>query len=158
MTFDSCSLNEYPDLPITPEEASAITKALDVLQEVLKDTYYLPINFAAEIHGEENILILDLFGVVTPKLVSHELRGLNVVIVRLVKSVHITWPRLLKYPWLSYNYNFIDVREIDGVNPTPLNYKVASDEITDSESDSEQDLFHTYNRTEKCEDDADPFS
>ncbi|KAL9892880.1 ras association family member [Glossina fuscipes fuscipes] len=25
MTFDSCSLNEYPDLPTTPEEASAIT-------------------------------------------------------------------------------------------------------------------------------------
>uniref|UniRef100_A0A1A9VNS5 DUF4781 domain-containing protein n=1 Tax=Glossina austeni TaxID=7395 RepID=A0A1A9VNS5_GLOAU len=129
--------------------------------EVLKDIYYLLINFAADIHGEENILILDLFGVVTPKLVSHELRGLN-VIVRLVKSVHITWPRLLKdarkFSCLSYDYNFIDVREIDGVNPTSLNYKVASDEITDSGSDSEEDLFHTYNRTEKCGDDADPFS
>uniref|UniRef100_A0A1A9Z0L2 Probable ATP-dependent RNA helicase spindle-E n=1 Tax=Glossina pallidipes TaxID=7398 RepID=A0A1A9Z0L2_GLOPL len=131
----------------------------------IKD-YYLKVakdqlHFAADIHGEENILILNLFGIVTPKLVSHELRGLNVV-VRLVKSVHITWPRLLKDPrkftWLFYDYNFIDVREIDGVNPTPLNYKVAFDEVTDSESDGEQDLFHTYNRTEKCEDDADPFS
>ncbi|KAL9914792.1 putative ATP-dependent RNA helicase TDRD12 [Glossina fuscipes] len=131
----------------------------------IKD-YYLKVgkdqlHFAAEIHGEENILILNLLGAVAPKLVSHELLGLN-VIVRLVKCVYITWPRLLKDPgkfgWLSYDYNFIDVREIDGINPTPLNYKVASDEITDSESDTEQCLFHTYNRTENCEDDDDPFS
>uniref|UniRef100_A0A1A9W835 LIM zinc-binding domain-containing protein n=1 Tax=Glossina brevipalpis TaxID=37001 RepID=A0A1A9W835_9MUSC len=40
MTFDSCSLNEYPDLPTTPEDASAITTGNETLTngETIEDT------------------------------------------------------------------------------------------------------------------------
>uniref|UniRef100_A0A1A9W0T4 Probable ATP-dependent RNA helicase spindle-E n=1 Tax=Glossina brevipalpis TaxID=37001 RepID=A0A1A9W0T4_9MUSC len=128
--------------------------------------YYLKVTenqlyFAANIHGDEHVLILNLLGVVKPKLVSHELCGLN-VIVHLVKSVHMIWPRLLKDPtkvsWLMYDYDYLDVRETDRINQLSSVTQPAPIDNSDSDNDSEKDLFHTYNPIDKNEDDADPFS
>lgn len=80
------------------------------------DDYHLEVHpksviFVAIVNGETNVLILNLLGYVRPEMVTHEIRGLNVV-VRLVKDLYMPWPRLLedptKFPWLKYNYNAVD--------------------------------------------------
>uniref|UniRef100_A0A1B0G377 RNA helicase n=1 Tax=Glossina morsitans morsitans TaxID=37546 RepID=A0A1B0G377_GLOMM len=140
---------------------------LSIYAPDIKD-YYLKVTsdqlyFTTDIHGEEHILILHFMGIIQPRLVSHELRGLNIV-VPLVKGVCVNWPRLLKdstkFNWLTYNYNAIDIGEIDGVEPTSLSsaVQIASDDVTDSDNDSEKDLFETYNSIGNCVDDTDPFS
>uniref|UniRef100_A0A1B0A769 RNA helicase n=1 Tax=Glossina pallidipes TaxID=7398 RepID=A0A1B0A769_GLOPL len=93
--------------------------------------------------------LTDEASVIVASFVSHELRGLNLVVL-LVKGVCVNWPRLLKdstkFNWLTYNYNAIDIGEIDGVEPTSLSsaVQIASDDVTDSDNDSEKDLFETY--------------
>ncbi|XP_055913578.1 putative ATP-dependent RNA helicase TDRD12 [Eupeodes corollae] len=81
------------------------------------DDYHLEVHpqsviYVAIVNGETNVLILNLLGYVRPDLVTHEIRGLNVV-VRLVKDLYMPWPRLLKDPtkfsWLKYNFNAIDM-------------------------------------------------
>ncbi|XP_055845468.1 putative ATP-dependent RNA helicase TDRD12 [Episyrphus balteatus] len=70
--------------------------------------------FVANVNGETNVLILNLLGYVKPEMVTHEIRGLNVV-VRLVKDLYMPWPRLLqdptKFSWLKYNFNAMDVMD-----------------------------------------------
>uniref|UniRef100_A0A1B0FF51 RNA helicase n=1 Tax=Glossina morsitans morsitans TaxID=37546 RepID=A0A1B0FF51_GLOMM len=167
---DDCCLpplNALHKRPQTTWHQTNCTIFLSIYAPDIKD-YYLKVTsdqlyFTADIHGEEHILILHFMGIIQPRLVSHELRGLNVVVL-LVKGVCVNWPRLLKdstkFNWLTYNYNAIDIGEIDGVEPTSLSsaVQIASDDVTDSDNDSEKDLFETYNSIGNCVDDTDPFS
>uniref|UniRef100_A0A1A9VMX4 RNA helicase n=1 Tax=Glossina austeni TaxID=7395 RepID=A0A1A9VMX4_GLOAU len=167
---DNCSmppLNALHKRPQTTWHQTNCIISLSIHAPDIKD-YYLKVTsdqlyFAADIHGEEHILILHFMGIIQPKLVSHELRGLNVAVL-LVKSVCMNWPRLLKDPtkfnWLTYNYNAINLGEIDRVESTSLSsaVQIAPDDVTDSDNDSEKDLFETYNSNGNCVDDTDPFS
>lgn len=126
--------------------------------------------FAAEIQGEKYVLILNLLGSVDPQYVSHEIKGLNVV-VRLVKYVFEKWPRLLeqpiKYPWLKYNFNAFDSKEMEYIMPQQRLHTVLENDLyrskdggdyDDDDSDSERELYQTYNPIHNNDDDCDPFS
>ncbi|KAL9898074.1 putative ATP-dependent RNA helicase TDRD12 isoform 1-T1 [Glossina fuscipes fuscipes] len=126
--------------------------------------YYLKVSkdnvrFAAFVNCVEYNLIIDLLGTVIPQLVCHELRGLNVTVI-LVKSLCMEWPRLLRNPgkfiWLTYNYNSFDDKSFDKVtsqqyiqNALGAAKETLTQEETDSDNDSELDLFQTYNYVEK---------
>uniref|UniRef100_A0A1A9WKS7 Probable ATP-dependent RNA helicase spindle-E n=1 Tax=Glossina brevipalpis TaxID=37001 RepID=A0A1A9WKS7_9MUSC len=167
LSQDDCPIPSLKALHKCPQTTWHQTNCIIFLSIYAPDikNYYLEVGsdelyFAADIHGEEHILILHLLGSIQPKLISHELRGLN-VIVRLVKSICLNWPRLLinstKVSWLTYNYAAVDVHEIDKVDHQPL-LGYASEDGTDSDNDSEVDLFETYNHIENGVDDTDPFS
>uniref|UniRef100_W8AL25 RNA helicase n=1 Tax=Ceratitis capitata TaxID=7213 RepID=W8AL25_CERCA len=111
-------------------------------------------------------LVLNLVGMVEPSMVSHEIRGLN-VLVRLIKGVFMKWPRLLvqttRYPWLTYNLNALDLTEVDKLLPQQqlemilqkteaANHSSSSDE----ESDDERNLFQTFTPLINSEDIHDP--
>ncbi|KAI9587374.1 uncharacterized protein LOC119631807 [Glossina fuscipes] len=161
------SLSALHKRPQTTWHQTNYTIILSIYAPDIKD-YYLQVtskqlHFTADIHGEEHVLILHFMGIIQPRLVSHELRGLNVVVL-LVKGICMNWPRLLKDStkpnWLTYNYNAIDIGEIDRVETTPSSsaIPIASDDVTDSDNDSEEDLFETYNSIKNCVNDNDPFS
>ncbi|XP_067639600.1 putative ATP-dependent RNA helicase TDRD12 isoform X2 [Eurosta solidaginis] len=133
--------------------------------EVTEDTLI----FYAEINEQSNALVLNFAGLIEPTLVSHEIRGLNVV-VRLVKGVFMKWPRLLKqttrYPWLTFNLNAIDLSEVEKLLPQQqlemilqktlgrkLNGSFSSDE---PDSDDERNLFQTFTPIINSEDIHDP--
>uniref|UniRef100_A0A1A9UER8 RNA helicase n=1 Tax=Glossina austeni TaxID=7395 RepID=A0A1A9UER8_GLOAU len=125
---DNCclpSLNALHKRPQTTWHQTNCIIFLSIYASDVKD-YYLKVTsdqlyFAADNHVEEHISILYFMGIIKSRLVSHELRGLNVVVL-LVKDVCVNWPRLLKdstkFNWLICNYNAIDVGEIDRVEST----------------------------------------
>uniref|UniRef100_A0A1I8NZG2 RNA helicase n=1 Tax=Stomoxys calcitrans TaxID=35570 RepID=A0A1I8NZG2_STOCA len=138
----------------------------DYALEVTQKTIF----FATHIEDDEFVVYLKLLGSVNPRHTSHEIKGLN-VIIRLVKNVFITWPRLLeeatKYSWLKYNYNSFDSGELEYIMPqrrlqsllenTPyIDENQIYDEI--GSDDSEQDRYQTFNPIETNGDDFDPFA
>lgn len=138
----------------------------DYLLEVTSKT----ILFVAEIQYEKCVLILNLLGSIDPKTVSHEIKGLNVVI-RLKKIVFQKWPRLLKdstkYSWLKYNFNAFDSIEMDYIMPQQRLHAIMDNEFNFesqqidnyiSDEDSERELYQTYNPIRDNDDDCDPFS
>lgn len=69
-----------------------------------------------EIDGELHFSVLNLFGAIEPKKVSHDIRGQNVV-VRALKAVdQLNWPRLLAAQEsdrnVKYDCNNIKIDEI----------------------------------------------
>nr|XP_014101558.1 putative ATP-dependent RNA helicase TDRD12 [Bactrocera oleae] len=137
---------------------------VDYYLEVTSDTLI----FSANIQDVPHALVLNLLGLVEPSLVSHEIRGLN-VLVRLVKGVFMKWPRLLqqtlRYTWLTYNLNAIDLAEVEKLLPqqqlemilqktAALNHNDGYS--SDDESDDERNLFQTYTPIVNSEDLCDP--
>ncbi|XP_018802414.1 PREDICTED: uncharacterized protein LOC108977261 isoform X2 [Bactrocera latifrons] len=136
----------------------------DYYLEVTADTLI----FAANIQDVPHALVLNLLGIVEPSLVSHEIRGLN-VFVRLVKGVFMKWPRLLqqtlRYPWLTYNLNALDLSEVEKLLPqqqlemilqktAALNHNDSYS--SDEDSDDERNVFQTYTPIVNSEDLHDP--
>ncbi|KAM7346644.1 uncharacterized protein ACRADG_006487 isoform 2-T2 [Cochliomyia hominivorax] len=126
--------------------------------------------FVAEVQLETTVLKLNLLGSIDPQSVSHEIKGLNVV-VRLKKIVFEKWPRLLKeptkYSWLKYNFNTFDANEMEYIMPqqrlhtildTELNFEEQQIDNYNSDEDSERELYQTYNPINDNDDDYDPFS
>ena len=126
--------------------------------------------FVALIQGEKSVLHMNLLGYIDPCCISHEIKGLN-VIVRLTKLVYEKWPRLLnestKYCWLKYNFNAFDSSDIDNVMPQQCLHTILDNELFcsaerrdeyNSDDDSERELYQTYNPILNNEDDCDPFS
>ena len=126
--------------------------------------------FVALIQGEKSVLHMNLLGYIDPCYISHEIKGLN-VIVRLTKLVYEKWPRLLnestKYCWLKYNFNAFDSSDIDHVMPQQCLHTILDNELFcsaerrdeyNSDDDSERELYQTYNPILNNEDDCDPFS
>ncbi|KAI8126831.1 putative ATP-dependent RNA helicase BoYb [Lucilia cuprina] len=126
--------------------------------------------FVAEIQTEKSVLNLNLLGSIEPQSVSHEIKGLNVVI-RLKKIVYEKWPRLLKettkYSWLKYNFNAFDSIEMEYIMPqqrlhtildNELNFEAQQIDNYNSDEDSERELYQTYNPIAGNDDDCDPFS
>ncbi|XP_037937655.1 putative ATP-dependent RNA helicase TDRD12 isoform X2 [Teleopsis dalmanni] len=98
--------------------------------------------FTADLENEKLLLTLNFFGIINPNY-YYEVRGLNLV-VRLVKSVHMNWPRLIeqncKFPWLSYNINKIDIKENELLQDFEKNDSTRkSSNEEESELDSEDD-------------------
>ncbi|XP_065362954.1 putative ATP-dependent RNA helicase SoYb [Calliphora vicina] len=137
----------------------------DYLLEVTSKT----ILFVAEIQSEKSVLILNLLGSIDPQCVSHEIKGLNVVI-RLKKIVFEKWPRLLreatKYSWLKYNFNSFDSIDLEYIMPQRRLHTILDNELNfqgqhvdnyNSDEDSERELYQTYNPIQD-NDDCDPFS
>lgn len=127
--------------------------------------------FVATIQSEKFVLILNFLASVDCASVSHEIKGLNVV-VRLKKTYFIKWPRLLqqstKYSWLKYNFNAFDTKEMEYIVPqqnlhnmlvdTETNYGNQDFSNYNSDDDSERELYQTYNAIQDNDDDGDPFS
>ncbi|XP_017480966.1 PREDICTED: putative ATP-dependent RNA helicase TDRD12 isoform X2 [Rhagoletis zephyria] len=135
--------------------------------------YYLEVTadnliFYAIINDQPHALVLNFLGIVEPSLISHEIRGLNVM-VRLVKGVFMKWPRLLqqsmRYPWITFNLNAIDLTEVEKLLPQQqlemILQKTAalnrSDSYSSDESDDEErNLFQTFTPIINSEDIHDP--
>lgn len=71
--------------------------------------------FRANIQNDTRVLSLNFCGCIDCSLVSHEIRGLK-VIVRLPKAIKgLIWPRLTydsdKPSWLKYNYDSIVIEQ-----------------------------------------------
>lgn len=139
---------------------------VDYNLEVTQKTVYLH----TSIQGEEYVVFLHLLGSIDPQQVSHEIKGLN-VIIRLVKNVFVPWPRLLqestKYSWLKFNYNAIASSELEYMMPQQRLQAILENTPNIDESriydeldsdDSEKDRFQTFNPIETNADDYDPFS
>ncbi|XP_058976199.1 putative ATP-dependent RNA helicase TDRD12 [Musca domestica] len=139
---------------------------VDYNLEVTQKTVYLH----TSIQGEEYVVFLHLLGSIDPQQVSHEIKGLN-VIIRLVKNVFVPWPRLLqestKYSWLKFNYNAIASSELEYIMPQQRLQAILENTPNIDESriydeldsdDSEKDRFQTFNPIETNADDYDPFS
>ncbi|XP_073832020.1 uncharacterized protein [Musca autumnalis] len=139
---------------------------LDYNLEVTQNTVF----FNTTIQDEEYVVFLNLLGSIDPEKVSHEIKGLN-VLIRLVKNVYVTWPRLLqestKYSWLKFNYNAIASSEQEYIMPQQRLQSLlenAPPQIDESRvyddldsDDSERDLYQTFNPIYNP-DDCDPFS
>ncbi|XP_053949152.1 uncharacterized protein LOC128857417 [Anastrepha ludens] len=135
--------------------------------------YYLEVKvdtllFYAIINDQPYALVMNFLGIVEPSLVTHEIRGLNVV-VRLVKGVFMKWPRLLqqstRFPWLNFNLNAIDLSEVENLLPQQqlemYLQKTAGLNRSDSDSsdqsdDEERNLFQTFTPIVNSEDIHDP--
>ncbi|XP_061388957.1 uncharacterized protein LOC133324087 [Musca vetustissima] len=126
--------------------------------------------FNTIIQDEEYVVFLNLLGSIDPQQVSHEIKGLN-VIIRLVKNVFVTWPRLLqestKYSWLKFNYNAIAGSELEHIMPQQRLQAILENAPNIDESrifdeldsdDSEKDRYQTFNPIDTNADDYDPFS
>lgn len=140
------------------------------VNEYLLEVSPKTILFVADIQGEKSVLILNLLGSINPQTVSHEIKGLN-VIVRLQKVVFEKWPRLLKestkYSWLKYNFNAFDSMEMEYIMPqqhlhtildNELNFEEQQIDNYNSDEDSERELYQTYNPIQDNDDECDPFS
>lgn len=138
----------------------------DYSLEVTQKTVF----FSTQIQDDEYVVFLHLLGSVDPQYVSHEIKGLNVVI-RLVKNIFVTWPRLLqestKYSWLKFNYNTFDSSELEYIMPQQRLQAILEsaphvdpNQIYDEldSDDSERDRYQTFNPIETNVDDYDPFS
>lgn len=138
----------------------------DYLLEVSPKT----ILFVTDIQNEKFVLILNLLGSINPQTVSHEIKGLN-VIVRLQKIIFEKWPRLLKestkYSWLKYNFNAFDSMDMEYIMPQQYLHTMLDNELNceqqqidnyNSDEDSERELYQTYNPIQGNDDECDPFS
>lgn len=126
--------------------------------------------FASEVEYEKLVLNLNLLGSIEPMSVSHEIKGLN-VIIRLKKNVYVKWPRLLnestKYCWLKYNFNAFDSIEMEYIMPQQLLHTILDTELNfenhqidnyNSDEDNELGLYQTYNPIKDNDEYCDPFS
>lgn len=73
--------------------------------------------FRTKNNEEDLVAVINFFGTVETGVVTHEIRGLN-VIVRLRKSFPIMWPRLLytaeKCSWVIQNLELFKDEEASG--------------------------------------------
>lgn len=89
---------------LTVEATDCVNYGIDVTNRCVE------VGIEFEKHTAHNMM--HLFGCIEPELVSHEIRGLS-IIVRMVKlNKGVTWPRLLIQPdfkpnWLTCNYEAV---------------------------------------------------
>lgn len=117
------------------------------------EDYYLRVTstnllFIANIQNDTRVLSLNFCGCIDCSLVSHEIRGLK-VIVRLPKAIKgLIWPRLTydsdKPSWLKYNYDSIVIEQEAFLNTARYRQETAlMDDSSDTDSYMDEDDYPT---------------
>lgn len=113
-------------------------------QEYHLEVYNKYIIFAHLVPTDNQLMVINLFGIINNKMVSHEIRGLN-LIIRLPKNLPgIPWPRLTdeEEKFAHIKYNFDSLKPIDeDLRPRIIGHKrrVRHDSVSDDDSTTEEE-------------------
>ncbi|XP_037936888.1 uncharacterized protein LOC119670628 [Teleopsis dalmanni] len=106
--------------------------------------------FAAKINEKKNVVILNFLGLVEPERVVHELRGLYVY-VKLLKRVHMMWPRLLREGKFN-NFVKCDPNIFEEIEQKPIEVRPLIMSVCDDDSDHELEKYDDVKTLSESED------